>query len=168
MMKRLSFLLALALLTFGLGVGAASGYARVAKLLTSEPADTLAARPQPSALPARPAEEVRITFLRAYRDEGTLVAEFQVTNGSREIISYSGYGKGDNVSWSVRSGKRSVRFSPFCGTGLNGYSLYTGDSATFRVVLDGPGYVQAGFDFLVGEKSKRQTIWSDEVLVPEL
>jgi hypothetical protein len=172
-MKRIGFRLGIALLTFSLGVGAAWSYLHILRPFLMAPSSTptkeAISRPIPLTSSDSPPEAVKISLRRSYRDEyGLIRAEFEVANGGSEPLYYRGYSKDDNEYWSVRHGRRSHRWSTFCGTGLAEYQLLPGKSASFEVVIGREaGSVQVGFDFFVGEKRLRQTIWSDEITIPE-
>jgi hypothetical protein len=172
-MKRIGFQLGIALLTFSLGVGLEWSYLHILRpsliAPNSTPTKEAASRPFLLISSDSPSEAVKISLSRSYRDEyGLIKAEFEVSNGGSEPLYYQGYGKDDNEYWSVRHGSRSHRFSPFCGTGLAERALLPGKSASFQVVIGREAAsVQVGFDFSVGEKRLRQTIWSDEITIPE-
>lgn len=170
-MSRIIFRLGVALLTFSSGVGVVW----VGLRLSQEPSVATESASVPAAsAPAAVAhdvhsEVVKITLAKSYRDEaGLILAEFDVLNGEAEPLFYVGYGSGDNEFWSVRRGSRSQRFAPFCGTGLADRELPPGESVRFQVVIGREaGDVQVGFDFHTREKQLRQTIWSDEINIPE-
>lgn len=157
-MKSISLRLSAALLTFALGAGAAWTYSSLWRSDATEPAPV-----------SSPAEAVRVTLARSYRDKaGMIRAEFEVFNGDDEPLHYMGYGEGSNEFWSVRRGRRSSRYAPSCRTGLVGHELAPGETARFEAVLGREaGKVQVGFEFTAGEKGLRQTIWGDEVNLPE-
>ena len=171
-MRRISIRLGVALLTFFLGVGAAWSYPRLSQPPSTAPES--ASTPAAASIPdtpslGAPSEAVKITLARSYRDGAGLIrAEFDVFNGGGEPLLYVGYSSGDNEFWSVRRGSRSKRFSPFCGTGLADRELPPGETVRFQAVIGREaGDVQVGFDFHTREKQLRQTIWSDEINIPE-
>ena len=172
-MKHISFRFSLTLLTFILGVSSAWTHARISwaqmtglgSASTSETGSTPASPSSPAS-----AESVKITLARSYKDEyGMVRAEFDVFNGGGEPLYYQGYGDGLNVSWSVRRGSRSHRFSPFCvsGMGVAERELSPGGSVRFEAVIGREaGVVQVGYDFDAGEQRLRQTIWSQDIYIP--
>jgi hypothetical protein len=167
-MKRIGFRLGISLLTFGLGVGAAWSYLHILRPSLIAPNST-STKEATSCSSDSSSEVVKISLRRTYRDEyGLINAEFEASNRGSEPLYFQGYSKDDNEYWSVRHGSRSRRFSPFCGTGLAERTLLPGDSAGFQVVIGREAAsVQVGFDFFVGEKRLRQTIWSGEITIPE-
>lgn len=170
-MKRFSSFVGLALLTFGVGVGAVCLYARASALLAaalSPRAGVGAARAERAKDAPRADDAVKINLLRVYRREGVLVADFKVTNSGLEVLSYFAFSRDSNPMWSVRRGRRSEHAAPLsCGTGLRDFYLFAGQSATFAAPVGEPGYVQVGFDFNVGAGDRTRTIWSEEVFVAE-
>lgn len=171
-MKRISLQLGMALLTFLIGVGTAWSYMHILQPMLN--ASQRRPVSEDSIPPARvssgsASKAVKISLTRSYRSEDGLIhAEFEVVNVSGELLYYRGYSKGENMFWSVRRGKTSTRFSPFCGTGLSDRELLPRESTKFQVVVGHTdGSVEIGFDFLVGEKRLRQTIWSGTVDIRE-
>jgi hypothetical protein len=166
-MKSIIFRLGLALLTFGLGVGAAGTYRRV--LRQPAPASSKAAAANAEqASSGPPSEAVTISLKRAYRgDGGVIIAEFEAVNVGDDPVYYRGHGKDDNGFWSVRRGGREQSHSPFSGTGLAERKLSPGESARFQAAMGSEaGVAQAGFVFLVGEDRLRRTIWSRDLYIP--
>jgi hypothetical protein len=111
---------------------------------------------------------VEITLKRSYRgDYGRVIAELEVVNVGGETLYFKGYSEDDNQYYSVRRGGESKSFTPSCGTGLAERNLHPGERATFPVTVGREaGHMQIGFDFLVGGKRLRQTLWSDDLYVP--
>ncbi len=149
-MKRLCFRLGLALITFGLGVGAVWASLRVLR-------------------PSAPPGTVGIFLERHYRDEdGRIIAEFLVVNGVRETLYYQGYDDNDNQYWSVRRGYKTDSHWATCGTGLAERKLSPGESAKFQVRVGREGrWLRVGFDFSAGKKRSLRTVWSDNIYIPE-
>ena len=171
-MRRFSIRLGVALLTFFLGAGSTWTYLRTSQALMAGPesssvADAVSVPIAPSS-PVSPIEAVKITPARSYRDgNGVLQAEFDVFNGGGETLYYQGYGEGNNMFWSVRRGRRSQRFAPFCGTGLAERELAPGESVRFEAVIGREaGVMQVGYEFYTGRQRLRQTIWSGDFYVP--
>ena len=172
-MKRIGFRLGISLITFGLGLGAVWGYLPISKppLIAVEPLPTNETITCPIHRPpsASPAEGVAILLKRSYRNKyGRIIADFEVTNYSDEPLYYTGADKSENRYWHMKRGNQLEHYDSTCATGLLLQTLLPGSSVRLQFVVgDEPGKVQVGFDFSVGEKLIRQTIWSDEVYVSE-
>lgn len=174
-MRRIGLQLGTGLLTFCLGVGAAWVFMPVsqpseAELERPSLSETVI-RPTTETPAATPSEPATIVFIRSHKNRhGVILAKFKVTNISNEPLSYMGvYPEPDwNRYYSVRRGSELEVSDRTCGTGLGSHTLLPGKSVMFKVVVgDEPGRVQVGFDFFVGESSRLQTVWGDEVYVSE-
>ena len=161
-MKRLCLFFCLALLTFAIGVASARAYFQFHRLsLTLSTSSFL-----PKLLITPPGGGVQINFQRIEKTEYGSYAEFRVINGGSEALHYSGYSQNSHCSYMIRQGKKVEQKWPcWCGTGLAERTLLPGESATYRVQTT-PESVkfEVGFDFLIGKKLRKQTIWSNEVV----
>ncbi len=173
-MRRMGFGLGVALITFCLGVGASWG----ALIFLQPPisqieSPALCSIMSPTLEPpsAAPQEPATIVFSRSHKNRyGRILAEFIVTNISREPLGYAG--ASSNPNWDryyyVRRGSELTEPDRVCGTGMASYTLSAGTSVKFEVVVgDEPGRVQVGFEFYAGKNGMQRTIWSDDVYVSE-
>lgn len=169
-MKRVVFLFSIALLTFIAGTVASWSYQRIF------PVSTFSAEPMAEALPDR----LQIDSYRFVKISGRPYVEFHLTNGGPEPVYYYGYSKTDTTGFRLRRGHQ-VENPPrgICGTGLDKYSLRSGESTTFMVdlwdiqerlpddslkVLPTEEF-NVGFDFLTGPERQSQTTWSGDIKV---
>ncbi|HEY9284799.1 MAG TPA: hypothetical protein VIP46_15185 [Pyrinomonadaceae bacterium] len=174
-MKRISFQLGIALITFSFGVGAAWLVLLISQPAVVEieppPTSAIIIRPAPETPAAAPSAPATVVFRRSYKNKhGLVLAEFKVTNISSEPLHYAGVFSNPNWNryYSVRRGNQLEEPERACATGLAGHTLLPGKSVRFEVVAgDEPGRVQVGFEFIVGESRHKQTIWGDEVYVSE-
>ncbi len=161
-MKRHGLFFSVALLTFGIGVAFAWGFSQALQLSPDFSISSLV----PKFLITQPGGGVQIKFQRIEKTEYDSYAEFYVTNGGSEALHYSGYSKDDHCSYKIRQDGRVEQKSPcWCGTGLVERRLLPGKSATYRVqVAKESERFEVGFDFGIGRKRRKQTIWSNEVV----
>lgn len=175
-MKRIGFLFAASLLTFCIGVGTAAACLQLSRLYTllTGPSSGTSEKLQP----ATPSAKVVIKFQRFVWSEYVKYAEFRVINGSSEPLYYSGYGKDYHCSYKVKRKDNTRQLSPcWCGRGLKEQELLPGEAATYQVSLGHTGYnafvisetgnLEVGFDFKVGRARRPQTVWSNEIIIPE-
>lgn len=167
-MKRTGARFCVALITFGMGVGLALTYTRITRPFLTAPAPSKEKAARAARPSADSAGEVEIIFRRAIRHKAGLVAEFEVTNRGAGPLHYLGNGKNDNWFRSVKRPGGELRESSYCVLeGGLGQTLLPGESVTFKPFVGMPGKARVGFDFFVGEKPRRTTFWSDDVLIAE-
>ncbi len=161
-MKRLSLFFCLALLTFGIGVASVWGYYQFHRLSLTLSTSTFL----PKLLITLPGGGVQVKFQRIEKTEYGTYAEFYVMNGGSEALRYSGYSKNSHCSYMIKLGNKVEQMSPcWCGTGLAERTLLPGESATYKVQVAAESErFEVGFDFRIGKKLRRQTIWSNEVV----
>lgn len=162
-MKRLSLFFSVALLTFGIGVALAWGsslfftFSSISYILPLPPALSV----------TEPSGNVQIKLQRVKKTEYGSYAEFHIVNGSSEALYYSGYSKDDHCSYRIKRGNFVEQKSPcWCGNGLAERRLSPGESATYQIgVSREVGKFEVGFDFQIGRARRKQTIWSNEVVI---
>lgn len=171
-MKRLSLLIGFAFLTFCLSVGLTLAYLRIL-----QPSSIASYRQIVSSSKEAHGEAVKIMLKRTFRNEYNIIAEFEVVNGSGEALYYWGSSEGSNPSQSVMRGNRSEDYSPACSVGRTEQVLLPGKSVLFQVAVGEreAGNIKMGFNFIIKGRDERgrpfiqaiQTIWSDDLYVPE-
>ena len=164
MVKRFSLFFTVSLLTFAVGVAAASGYAYLSAPRPEAPA------PPPTPPVSVPAAggKVRITFERIVTEQYGRYAEFRAVNGGTETLYYRGYVRDDHCDYKIRRGLTvEQKDNCTCGTGLETHALRPGESATYLIKLRREaGEFEAGFDFKVGETRRAETVWSETAVRP--
>jgi hypothetical protein len=176
-MKQFGFRFIVALLTFSIGIAVAALYLHEWSYPSPPPIPAREVKKADS--PAQTSGRVEVKFLRFINGEGYApYAEFLVTNATSEPLYYTGYSKRDTCSYKLQAGERVFDGGNCdCGTGLAKRELLPGEQVPITVMLAsrryefvvtrGSGKFQIGFDFLVGESNREQTVWSDWVAVPE-
>ncbi len=163
-MKRLSLFLGVALLTFVTGVVIAWCYLQFPQFF-STPAGSAATAASPV---TKLSGEVQIKPQLIKRHEYGSVVKFHIVNGSPETLYYVGYSKDSHCSYKIKRGSQVEQKKErcWCGTGLAERTLSPGESATYRLDVAGQSErFEVGFDFTTGLMRRKQTIWSDEVVI---
>jgi hypothetical protein len=152
-MKRLTFLLGVAFLTFSVGFILAFNQPRIF---------------QPSPAISNVSEHIRLNLQRLEKLENSYEMRFQVLNDSSEVLRYQRYSKDDHCAFLIkRSGGADTQVPCFCGTGLAERTLNPGETAVFSINLgQGYGQIRVGFDFLVGKARRKEAVWSEEISLP--
>ena len=172
-MKRLNLLIGIAIFTFSIGVALVWFWLSVSKLpvvvFDSPPAEKQVS-PE---LPTKPlSEQVQIKFLSSEKRNapGYVFVTFQIANGSSETLYYKGYSKDWHCSYSIKRGEKVEPQEGVCncGMGLAERALLPGETAKYDVAVplkSRLNKVQVGYDFEVGQERRKETVWTDEVVV---
>jgi len=152
-MKRLSFLLSVALATFAIGV-----------TLTLCSSRFLQLRPDEQEF----SRHVQLKLQGLEKVGERYEMQFRIVNGSSEPLRYRSYAKDDHCAFFLWRPGEAVRQMPCgCGNGLAERTLYPGEAATYRIGLyQGFGDVRVGFDFLVGGERRQEVVWSEAISLP--
>lgn len=124
----------------------------------------------PETLPKTLSGEVQFTFLSSEKRANYVFVKLQVENGSSEALSYEGYSKDWHCSYKIQRDKKIEQEERLCGcgNGLAERALLPGETATYEVgVLSKPNKnkVKVGFDFEIGQERRKETFWTDEVII---
>ena len=172
-MKRLNLFIGIAIFTFSIGVAVVWFWLSFSKhpiaFFDSPPTE----KQVPSEFPAKSlSESVQIKFLSSEKRNapGYVFVTFQITNGSSETLYYKGYGKDWHCSYKFNRGSKIEQQERLCtcGNGLTEQALLPGETTTYDVAVllqSKTNKVEVGFDFDVGQERRKETIWTDEVVV---
>jgi hypothetical protein len=121
--------------------------------------------------------KVEIHFKRFYRYEGSDVAEFELTNGTSEPISYMGYNRNSYCEITFKSAEKLNTVNQCtCGTDLGLQTLPAGETALYTVTDVVARYhlnlkkqkitASFGFEVMVGAEKRREILWTEEITFP--
>ena len=118
-------------------------------------------------------EQVQIKFLSSEKRNAPnyVFVKFQIVNNSSATLYYSGYSKDWHCSYKFRRGTKVDEPQGLicnCAVGLAERSLSPGETAIYDVAVlpqSKTEKIQVGFDFEVGRERRKETIWTDEVIV---
>ncbi len=115
---------------------------------------------------------MQIKFLSSEKRnvDNYILVTFQITNGSSETLYYKGYSKDWHCSYKIKRGEKVEPQEGVCncGMGLEERDLLPGETAKYDVAValkSKTNKVKVGYDFEVGQERRKETIWTDEVVV---
>ena len=124
-MKRLNLLIGIAIFTFSIGVALVWFWLSFSKpaveIFDLSPSEKTALTSASPELPAKPLSElVQIKFLSSEKRNapGYVFVNFQITNGSSEILYYKGYNKDSHCSYAIKRGKKVEPQENACNCGM--------------------------------------------------
>jgi hypothetical protein len=176
-MRRFNLLIGIAIFTFSIGVALVWFWLSFSKLpsasFDSPPTEETISTSVLPELPIKPlSEQVQIKFLSSEKRNapGYIFVTFQIANGSAEILYYTGYSKDWHCSYKIKRAKKVEQQERLCtcGNGLAERALSPGETATYDVAVllqYKTNKIEVGFDFEVGQERRKETIWTDEVVV---
>ncbi len=176
-MKRLNLLIGIAVFTFSIGVALVWFYlsfskvpAEMSDLLLSEKNVSTFVLPEPSAKPLSELVQIKLLSSEKRNAPGYVFVTFQITNGSSEALYYKGYSEDSHCSYAIKRGNKvePQENACNCGMGLAERTLLPAETATYDVgvLLDTKiNKFKVGYDFEVGQERRKETIWTDEVVL---
>ena len=174
-MKKYGLRISLLVLGFAIGIG----FVRLTNLSNYIPVNTNFNGD--SAVVNGQYAEIGIKFKEFVQTENGLVADFEITNYSRDSYIYSANGKAEGLE-AVYSQPdlmiNGIKVEEWkCGTGYSDYDLKSGETKMFRYYLFWLGYIwkkglsaQVGFNFRKRSfiVKEYQTYWSENLPITEV